>query len=187
MDEMKIVNSLDNPEVVDCLQRGGVVVARTDTLYGVLARADDEQAVTRVYQLKDRSEHKSPIVLISDVAQLYDAPDQQLRELCADKWPGPVSIIIPSKDAPKWLRRENDSIAYRLPARAELCALPAQTGPLIAPSANPEGESPAMNVEQAVAYFGDAVDVYVDGGQVESAEPSQLLRVDESGNVERLR
>ena len=43
-----------------------------------------------------------------------------------------------------------------------------QTGPLIAPSANLQGQPPAKNIQEAYEYFGDAVDLYVDGGTVES-------------------
>ena len=61
---MKRFTDINNPEVVEILMRGGTVVLRTDTLYGVLARADDADAVAKVYALKDRDEKKSPIVLI---------------------------------------------------------------------------------------------------------------------------
>ena len=89
---MNVAKSLLDPRVVSCLTGGGIVVSRTDTLYGVLARADDEAAVARVYALKDRSEHKSPIVLVSDHDQLHDTPPAATIELMNEKWPGPVSI-----------------------------------------------------------------------------------------------
>lgn len=181
------VASLSDPRVAAVLEAGGVVVARTDTLYGVLARADDEAAVERVYAIKDRNDKKSPIVLVASIEQLFDPVSAQLQTLCSEKWPGPVSIIIPSTQAPFWIRRENNSVAYRIPDDDALVELLAQTGPLIAPSANPEGESPAMDVDEAKAYFGELVDVYIDGGRVTDTHPSQLLRVDEHGAVERLR
>jgi len=61
------------------------------------------------------------------------------------------------------------------------------TGPLIAPSANPEGQTPASTINDAVAYFGDAVDFYVDGGTVTNNEPSKLIRFLKNGAVEVLR
>ena len=186
-DDMKIVLSLLDPIVTRTLLAGGIVAARTDTIYGLLARADDEVAVKRVYQIKDRDEQKSPIVLIADSTQLYDDVSGALQKLCNDRWPGPVSIIIPSVDAPLWLRRENDSIAYRSPDYDDMRQLIDTTGPLIAPSANPEAHEPALSVEEAIDYFGDLVDVYVDGGQVYDDRPSQLLRVRDDDTVERLR
>lgn len=182
----KVVHDLDST-VIACLMAGGVCVLRTDTLYGIVARAADEAAVQRVYHLKDRDEAKSPIVLIADVAQLFDPLPPAYLPLLADGWPSKTSIIIPSIHAPKWIRRENDSVAYRMPATAALRELLAITGPLIAPSANPEAHVPAMSYDEAYDYFGDAVDFYVDGGMVLDDTPSKLLALDEDGEVTRLR
>jgi L-threonylcarbamoyladenylate synthase len=184
---MKIVRSVADESVARALLAGGVVVMRSDTLYGIFARADDEKAVEKIYKLKDRNQQKSPIVLISSTTQLYDEPPENTRRLCEQNWPGPVSIIVPSVSSPWWIHRGNESVAYRLPDHEQLRALIEITGPLAAPSANPEGQEPAHTIEQAIDYFGDAVDVYVDGGEVGDAQPSQLLRVDQRGNVERLR
>jgi len=184
---MQYFTSIDSPEIVDLLNAGSIGVLRTDTLYGVVARADSEQAVRRVYELKDRSEHKSPIVLVSSRTQLFDQTDSQVNALLDKVWPGPVSVIVPSALAPLWIRRDNDSVAYRLPGNQSLQRLIEQTGPLIAPSANPEGKQPAMTIKEVYEYFGDEVDFYVDGGQVTDTNPSQLLLVGNNGGVTRLR
>lgn len=164
-------------DLVSVLQNGGVAVLRTDTLYGVVCLADSEQAVNRVYQLKHRNEAKSPIVLIADQSQLYERPSDTMQPALDMMWPGPYSIIMPAPDAPHWIVRDNQSVAYRVPAHDDLRYLLRQTGPLIAPSANLEGDPPALTIQQAVDYFGDAVDIYVDGGKVTNTRPSTLLRL----------
>lgn len=181
-----IINSFSD-DLVAMLQTGGIAILRTDTLYGVLCRADDEQAVARVYALKHRDASKSPIVLVADQSQLYTTPDAAALPALDMMWPGPYSIIMPScADAPKWITRDNGSIAYRIPAHDDLRYLLKQTGPLIAPSANPEGAPPARTIQQAIDYFGNQVDVYVDSGEVTDTQPSTLLRF--AGNkFERLR
>lgn len=184
---MKVFTSVNDPAVASSLNDGLIGIIRTDTLYGVLARAADAKAVARVYDLKSRDETKSPIVLIGDVNDLFDETGASVRDLLDSVWPGPVSVIVPSVHAPIWIRRDNDSVAYRMPADENLRELLKQTGPLIAPSANPEGESPAMDIQEAQAYFGDAADFYVDGGQVTDPTPSQLLLVKPDGEVSRLR
>lgn len=181
------VSNRNDPQIIASLKGGGIGVLRTDTLYGVVARADDETAVERVYSLKHRDEAKSPIVLISDVSQLYDAFPAQHEALTNDEWPARTTIIIPSENAPSWIKRDNASVAYRLPHDDELRRLIDQTGPLIAPSANPEDLSPAMSVAEAKAYFDDKVDFYVDGGAVTNSTPSTIVRIDEHGYLERLR
>lgn len=184
---MKLFTSITDPDIAHILSAGGIGVVRTDTVYGLVGRADNEVAVARIYELKHRNEAKSPIVLISRLNQLYDAPERAVEKQLHDVWPGKVSVIIPSTKAPLYIRRGNGSVAYRLPANSELVQLINTTGPLVAPSANPEGDEPATDVQQAIAYFNDSVDFYVDGGQVMDNTPSQLLRIMTDGSVERLR
>ncbi len=186
---MKTVTSLSDPSVAAVLDAGGIVVARTDTIYGILARADDRNAVQRVFEVKGRSDYKSPIVLIADREQMLVPLPAAEYELSLTVWPGKVTIAIPvdKTTAPEWLHRGNDEFGHRMPASEELRALIALTGPLIAPSANPEGQEPAEDIDEAKNYFGERVDLYVDGGRVETTSPSQLLRIDEQGNIERLR
>lgn len=183
---MKRISDLNDPVVAGTLQRGGIGILRTDTLYGIVARADDEAAVSRVYRLKHRNKAKSPIVLIASPQQLFDEPSDDEQKLIHDVWPGKVTVVLASKKAPVWIRRGNNSVAYRLPASPALRQLLETTGPLIAPSANPENSPPAMSIEEAYQYFGDSVDVYIDGGRVNDEAPSQILRIAD-GQVERLR
>jgi L-threonylcarbamoyladenylate synthase len=183
----QLVDSLLDDAVISALKNGDIIVLRTDTLYGVLARANDDRAVEKVYAAKRRSQDKSSIVLISSVDQLYDQPTEAEKQLMESVWPGPNSVIVKGTRAPLWLRRDNGSVAYRLPDYAELQQLIDQVGPLIAPSANPEGHVPATTIQEAIDYFGDSVAVFVDGGIVESAKPSGLYRVNDSGEVEKVR
>lgn len=184
---MTVFSSVNDPEIIRILSAGGIGVLRTDTLYGIVARADDEEAVRRVYALKGRDDDKSPIVLIESIEQIYDDLSAEHQAFVARTWPAPISVIIPSTEAPSWIRRGNESVAYRLPAHTELRDLIQATGPLIAPSANPQGMQPAMNLREATYYFGPAVDFYVDGGTIQNREPSQLMRLESDGTVTRLR
>jgi len=184
---MTVFTSVNDPEIARILMAGGVGVLRTDTLYGLVARADDEVAVGRIYELKGRDDDKSPIVLIDGYDQLYDQPFDETNMFLESVWPGPVSVILPSSDAPEWIRRSNDSVAYRMPDDDALRHLVRTTGPLIAPSANPQGAAPALDSTEASTYFGDGVDFYVDAGRVNDATPSQLVKIDIDGSATRLR
>ncbi len=75
---------------------------------------------------------------------------------------------------------------FRLPSPKPLRNLLLKTGPLIAPSANPEGLSPSKNIEEAKKYFGDSVDFYVDGGEIE-AKASKLIKLNNDGSIIVLR
>lgn len=153
-------------ELAQHLADGGIAVIPTDTLYGIIARVDRPEAVDRVYSVKQRDKSKPCIVLIDDVERLRDfGVAQAYIDEASKYWPGAVSVVIPVSDA-KWstIARGGDSIAFRVPAVPELCELLSATGPLIAPSANPESLPPAQTSDEAEAYFGRSVDYYVDGG-----------------------
>ena len=182
---MKLTTLFD-AEVITVLKRGGVAVLRTDTLYGIVARAHDEAAVQRVYEIKGRTHTKSPIVLISGHEHMFDTYELAVHETVGQYWPGPHTFVLPSAAAPLWIRRGNASVAYRYPAHTELQELIHAVGPLIAPSANPEGLPPAMTIDEATGYFDDVVDIYVDGGTVENPNPSTIWRFTD-GALEKLR
>jgi len=184
---MRVFSDKHDQKVVDILLKGGIGILRTDTIYGVVCCADNKTAVNRLFAAKGRDDGKSPIVLIAGQDQMFDMPSPQ-EQIELDKvWPGKVSIIINSVKAPSWITRGNGSVAYRLPADDNLRKLLEKTGPLIAPSANPQGVIPATTIDEAKDYFGETVDFYIDEGEVNDNTPSQLLRLDPDGIVERLR
>jgi len=185
---MKVHDQFNAEAIAAVLCRpGAVAVLRTDTIYGVVARAADAVAVRRVYAVKNRSLNKALLLLIADLDALYDAPPAAAARLIAESWPGPISIVIPSPSAPAWLPQVEETLAYRLPDHADLRALLRLTGPLVAPSANPEGQPPAADVAEARAYFGDLVDLYVDGGRAENVRPSRLIRINLDGSQDIFR
>lgn len=177
----------DNTELINVLTSGGVAVVRTDTLYGLVASANNQTAVERVYAIKYRNLSKSCIILIDSPETAYSHATDLAHDI-ALYHEVPTSFLLDAEEAPEWLLRQNSELAYRVPANADLRALLVQTGPLIAPSANPEGLPPARSIEEAKVYFGDNVELYVDSGTVpEDTPPSRLLRIHADGQMERLR
>lgn len=185
---MKIYDERLHPEVIHCLKNGGVAVLRTDTLYGVVASVLSRSAVERVYKLRHRNEKKACIVLIANESHLPTRPPIYAEQMLKQVWPGSVTVILPVDDVvPEWLHRGLKSLAFRVPADPELRKLLLKTGPLIAPSANTEGSPPAETIDEAIAYFGEGVDIYVNNGIVKKGKPSKLLRPLPDGTIERLR
>lgn len=175
----------DQQMMIDTLNSGGVGVLRTDTLYGIVARANNEAAVERIFKIKARDRDKPLIVLLPDATSAYDA-GETIAEF--DTTEAPTTIIVDSPHAYTWLRHSDGSVGYRVPKSPELQAILHHTGPLVAPSANPQGEPPARTVDEAKAYFGDAIDCYLDGGDVPSSQaPSQIFKRGADGSLTRLR
>ncbi|MFA6585432.1 MAG: L-threonylcarbamoyladenylate synthase [Candidatus Paceibacterota bacterium] len=172
------------------LKEGEVGIIPTDTLYGIVAVALNEAAVTRVYALKGRSPAKPCIILISsieDLALFSIVLSERRREVVSRYWPGPVSIVLPcGPTVPEYLHRGTHTLAFRVPEDASLRQFLRESGPLIAPSANPEGVPPAENITEAQKYFDDHVDFYIDGGERTGA-PSTLIALDEQDAITVLR
>lgn len=165
-----IANQLQNP--------GAVGVIPTDTVYGIVARAGDQAAVKRLYEIKKRS-HKPGTIIAASMQQL-ELLGLKHRYLKAVEqfWPGAVSVIIPVSDTKlAYLHQGKLSLAVRVPKTAELQSLLKRTGPLLTSSANSPGEPMAMNIKQAKAYFGDQVDFYEDGGDLSGRQVSTLIRI----------
>ncbi|MEK7110338.1 MAG: L-threonylcarbamoyladenylate synthase [Patescibacteria group bacterium] len=167
-------------ETSNILKRGGIGVLPTDTLYGVVGSALRRKTVERIYKLRKRNPKKPFIVLIGsmlDVRRFGVALDSQTLGVLRTLWPGPVSIILPVKTKKlAYLHRGTKTIAFRLPRPKALRRLLKKTGPLVAPSANPEGKPPALTVAEARAYFGENVDFYVAGGR-RDVPPSTLIEL----------
>lgn len=178
-----------NDRVIKILSGGGVGVLLTDTLYGIVGRALDKKVVERIYRMKDRNSKKPLIVLISSVNDLKlfgIAVDEDLRKKLNKLWPGAVSIILPCKLMKfEYIHRGTKSIAFRLPKKQSLIKILKRTGPLVAPSANPEGAPPAKNLKEAKEYFGDGADFYRGGGTPRKT-PSTIVRMS-GANLEIIR
>src|ERR1700744_1642225 len=150
---MQIFSSISDPELAHALQSGAVGVVPSDTVYGLMAAANNEQAVTRMYALKQR-ERKPGTLIAASVEQLIalGLDEEQLRAV-AVYWPAPLSIVIEANGVPAYLHQGSGSLAARLPANKPLRTLLAQTGPLITTSANHPGMPPATNLAEAQNYF----------------------------------
>lgn len=162
-----VLNKSEWNKAVSYLKNGELVVMPTDTIFGIVALAENRRAVEKVYKARGRNPKKPCIILcssVSDLTKLKIKIKKPIRDLLIKIWPNPVSVIFSCPDSSmKYLHRGTKTLAIRIPKNKKLRELIKKTGPLIAPSANPEGDSPAKNIEEAWYYFGDKVDVYIKG------------------------
>lgn len=169
-------------KLIQILQNGGIGVIATDTLYGVVGQALNRRAVERIYTVKKRTPTKPFIILISDLSDLAKfniTLTGFAKNAINNYWPGPVSIILDCPDPDlEYLHRGTNSLAFRMPANQDLLEFIKKAGPLVAPSANPEGLTPAPTIEDAKNYFGDTVDFYIEG--TVNTKPSKIIKITNS-------
>lgn len=176
-------------KLVEAIKAGKIGILPTDTLYGLVGSALSPQAVEKIYAIRERSGQKPFIILISSSAELkkFDIKiNKKSEELLKKIWPGKVSVIFPVRSKKFcYLHRGTKSLAFRLPKKDVLIELLKKTGPLVAPSANHEGEKSAATIKKAKRYFAEKVDFYVDGGTLRG-KPSTLIAL-EKGKITVLR
>lgn len=172
------------------INEGGIGVIPTDTIYGIVGSALIPEAVEKIYSLRKRDLNKPFIVLISgldDLEKFGVQLTQEQKNFLTAHWPNPLSVVLPVLDGKfKYLHRGKNSLAFRMPKDEELMELLKETGPLVAPSANVEGEKPAETIEEVKNYFGNFVDFYIDRGILKS-ESSTLIFLNEDGTFVVLR
>ena len=187
----------ENKNLIKILRGGGVAVMPTDTLYGMVGSAQNVSVVNRIYALRKRNPKKPCIILIGDISELKNFSiniSEKQKEKLKKYWSfsptqdlRPISVVLDCPDESfSYLHRGTKTLAFRLPAIKELRDLLLETGPLIAPSANPEGLLPAKTIEEAKKYFNDSVDLYIDGGML-AGEASKVVRLHLDGSVSILR
>jgi L-threonylcarbamoyladenylate synthase len=177
--------TLYNENLVKTLVNNGVVVMPTDTLYGVVGLALSKETVERIYDTRRRAPNKPCIILIGKIGELekfsIKLSDEQKNKL-GEFWPGPVSIVLDCKEERfSYLHRGTNTLAFRLPSNSDLQNLLKTTGPLVAPSANIEGMPVANNTKEAKDYFGDKVDLYIDGGEI-IGKSSKVIKLNTDGS-----
>ncbi|MFA7141870.1 MAG: L-threonylcarbamoyladenylate synthase [Candidatus Paceibacterota bacterium] len=168
-----------------------VGVMLTDTIYGIVGLALDENVVQRIYEIKERDLKKPMVVLISSMEDLENIFGIKLNLKCVnilkELWSSEqsTSIVLPCLKF-EFLHRGLNSLAFRIPKKKELVDLIKRTGPLIATSANKEGQRPALNMKEAKEYFADKIDFYIDEGESKK-EPSILVKLKNENELEVLR
>lgn len=169
------------------LKAGQIGVIPTDTLYGVVVSANNQETTKRLFDDVKKRENKTGTIIAASIDQLVEL-GMKRRYLTAVEqfWPGPISIVIPTGMDLEYLHHGKQSLAVRIPAEKELLELLKETGPLLTSSANLAGKPEANSVDEARSYFGDKLDFYVDGGNISGRLPSTIIQINDDA-VEVLR
>ena len=179
-------------KTVDHLREGKIVVLPTETVYGLAVRAQDEDAVDRLVQLKGRTEGHPFALAFSGINAVLDfVPDMsdlafRLARRC---WPGPISLVLDASDRgsefhslPKSVRNIvslASTVSFRIPNHLlTLTALGELNEPIVLTSANRSGRGEAATTEEIIAELGSGIDLLVDDGSIVDAKPSTVIKVD---------
>lgn len=183
--------------VFAALRDNAALVFPTETIYGIGARALNEEALNAVFNAKNRAAEKAPPVLISSREQLQllvkiESVSLFAQTLMDAHWPGALTLVLPARgDLPPQLTQRNArgerTVAVRQTSQRVARLLCEKCGPLIATSANFSGAignaAAPRRLEDVDEQLRACVAFSLDDGEVFGA-PSSV--VDCSENVPRL-
>ena len=161
---------------------GGVIAFRTDTFYGLGADPFNRDAVRKIKNLKGRDDRKPILIVISELNQIDRLITERSRSfnMLAERfWPGPLTLICKAaSEVPEEITAGTGTVGVRLPDDDKVCTLVRECGgALTATSANPSDQKPAKTAPEVDKYFGDAIELIVDGGPARSDLPSTVVDV----------
>lgn len=170
-------------EISQIIKNGGIVVFPTETVYGIGTNGLNEEAISRLYEVKQRPTNKPISLLVSsiDMAEMVakDITDMEYK-LMEKFFPGPLTIILKKKNiVPDNLTNNTDTVGIRMPDNIIAKKLIEYANvPIATPSANISGKPSGTNIENIMEDFKDKVDYYIDGGQSKLGIGSTIVKIE---------
>ncbi len=173
----------DYTEAVRLLQQGGLIAFPTETYYGLGVDPFNQQALQRLFRVKQRRTDKAVLVLVADrlqVQQLAESEPAPFTRLMDAFWPGPLTLVFPARSTlSTLLTGGTGTVGIRQsPEITAACLLQKFAGPITATSANRSGALPATTAAEVEDIFGSEVDLIVDGGATPGGQGSTLVGYD---------
>ena len=162
------------------LIKNGVIAIPTETVYGLAGNALNEEAVKKIFDLKERPLHNPLIVHIKSTDELskvaLDIPPLA-KKLATHFWPGSLTLVLKKHSKiPNIVTSGHDTVAVRVPNHPLTLALLNQLDfPLAAPSANPFGCVSPTTSKHVQDYFNNDIEVILDGGSCEKGIESTII------------
>jgi len=173
------INGESIQEAAAAIQKGGLVVYPTDTVYGLGCNPFDEKAVNRVSTVKGRSKGNFP-VLVDTLSRARELGEIRggVETLALRYWPGPLTIVVPSQVrlSPQVIGLEK-MVGLRIPGRGDTLDLISKAGgSLLGTSANISGNLSLRKAEDAFKVFEGNVDIVLNGGICSTGLESTVVK-----------
>lgn len=166
----------------EIINKGGIVIFPTETVYGIGTNGLDANAVKKLYNIKKRPLNKPISLLVSDfdmINKITKNITKKEYELMKKFFPGPLTIILKKNDiVPDIVTANTDTVGIRMPSNEITRKLIQYAGvPIAAPSANISGEPSNTNLDNLINIFKNSVDYYIDGGECKIGKASTIVKV----------
>ena len=183
----------DLKKACDVLRKGGLILYPTDTIWGIGCDATNEEAVQRVYTLKQRADNKAMLLLLGNEARL-ESYVQEVPEIAwslievADR---PLTLIYPgARNLAPNLIAEDGSVGIRITREEFSRRLCEQfRRPVVSTSANISGQPAPHTFQEIAEEIKQGVDYIVQYRQdgLTAAQPSSIIKLRAGGLFQIIR
>jgi len=181
-------------KAIEILKTGGVILYPTDTIWGLGCDATNQDAVKKVFAIKQREESKSLVTLVSDLDMLAryveTIPEAALDLIEVNDVP--MTIIYPKAiGLANNVVAEDGSVGIRIPMNEfcrQLCFKFRR--PIVSTSANISGENPPKGFKDIDPQIKEAVDYMVHPSMEEknsTHRASQIIKLGANGQIQIIR
>lgn len=177
-------------DIIKTLKDGKLVIMPTDTIYGIIGDATNEDVINKVYEVKERPHDKPLLILVSNFSMLHELVTEipkETEKIIKKFWPGPLTILFKkSSKVSDALTANSALVAIRMPKDKRLLNIMNHLNrPLISTSANISSHDAITNPNQLEEKMKEKIDLIVDEGTVNN-EASTLITI-VNGKIEILR
>lgn len=180
--------------VADVLDKGGVVVCPTDTVYGFLALSENKKAVEKIFKIKKRPKNKTLPIFVKDLKMAKEIAEisAEQEKVIKAKWPGKYTFVLKLQNTnpkskinskskikiSKLCVGDDGTVALRVPKYKFLNDLLKKIGkPLAQTSVNVSNQPPLSKIKDIIEIFekDKRIDLMVDGGDLPKRKSSTII------------
>ena len=170
-------------EIIDYLKKGKIIITPTDTIYGIMADATNDEAVKKVYEAKKRSFDKPLLLLVNGLDMLKEyvlGIDDLTKKVIDEYWPGPLTILFKKNDKVSKYVTNNEYVGIRYPDNKIIKEILDEfKKPVISTSANISDSDVITEVEMIPDELLEKIDYVLDGGKLSNVS-STLIKIEDN-------
>lgn len=162
----KVVLENQMNEICDVIQKGGIVAFPTETVYGVGIHFDDEEALERLMEAKNRDYSKAITLMVADKKDIsqYAYISSQAQKMIDQFMPGMITLIFKKKESVRdSMTNGKSTIGIRIPDSEFVLSLLKKVGPMLVTSANLSQHSNTTSTQEVLNQLDGRIDLVVDG------------------------
>lgn len=162
----KVVLENQMNEICDVIQKGGIVAFPTETVYGVGIHFNDEEALERLMEAKNRDYSKAITLMVADKKDIsqYAYISPQAQKMIDQFMPGMITLIFKKKESVRdSMTNGKSTIGIRIPDSEFVLSLLKKVGPMLVTSANLSQHPNTTSTQEVLNQLDGRIDLVVDG------------------------